>query len=608
MTMATRSSLQLGVPGRRGAARLLCRLADRLGGLRELDRLYSTVPVGLSTGDFLAQARQRLALDCEIAGVPAELIPREGALVVVCNHPFGGADALLLTELLLRHRSDLRVLANQVFERVAELAPILAPLDILGTSGDAMSTNRRSLRAALRHLDAGGALLLFPAGEVAHMRVDRRITDRRWHALAGWLVRRSGAAVLPACFEGRNPWWFHAAGWLHPRLRSVLLPRVLLSHRGRSFRLHLGRRIPGSRIDKLACEQSVSDFLRAVTLSLPTHAAHPPAGGTAAASIAPLAEPVQPELLQAEVARLGASHRLLKSRSLQVCLARAQEIPWLLREIGRLRELTFRAVGEGTGHAVDLDRFDEHYLHLFIWDVAANRVVGAYRLGPVDEILADHGRAGLYTYSLFRYSVRLLEELGTSVELGRSFIVPDYQKSFAPLLLLWRGIGAFLARNPRYRTLFGPVSISADYHPDSRRRLVRYLRRHAYDAHLARRVKARRPYRSWPLPPGGDGLWRELGPIADVELFSSLLGVTEHDGKGVPVLLRQYLKLGGRVIGFNVDRDFRDALDGLIVVDLLRTAPEALQRYMGPEDTEAWLAWHRKGDAMEPTADIKRRA
>lgn len=610
MVMAARGSLQIGQAAGGGIGAWLRSLADRLLGLRDLDALYATVPLGLAPDVFLAAARERLALDCELIGAPLESIPTEGPLVVVCNHPFGGADGLLLSELLLRRRPDLRVLANGELARVAELQPLLLPLDILSGGRKAAAANRASLRAAVRWLGDGGAVLLFPAGEVAHVRVHGRITDRRWHPLAGWLLRRTGAAVVPTCFEGHNPWWFQAAGWLHPRLRSALLPRVLLSHRGSRFRLHLGARITASRIDKLACEQSVSDFLRAVALSLPAQAVPAAERPSTAVELAPLIDPVASDLLQAEIEALGAEHRLLKNRSLQVYLARAQTIPWVLREIGRLRELTFRHVGEGTGRSLDLDRFDEHYLHLFIWDSAASRVVGAYRLGPVDEIVARSGRNGLYTHSLFRYSGRLLEELGAAVELGRSFIVPEYQRSFAPLLLLWRGIGTFIARNPRYRTLFGPVSISADYHPDSRRRLVHYLRRHAFDRRLARQVRPRRPYRVWPLPGTTDGLWREISDIADVDIFSSLLGVTEQDGKGVPVLLRQYLKLGGRVIGFNVDPEFRDALDGLIVVDLTRTSPAALQRYMGPEEAAAWLAAQPAADsaAIDGRAGEQRRA
>lgn len=611
MTTVARGSLQLRSTAGPGLTRSLCAIADHALGLRTLDALYDTIPQGLEPARFLATARERLGMDCALHGHLLETIPAEGPLVVVCNHPFGGADGLLLTELLLRRRHDLKVLANGELGRIAELQPLLLPLDILSPGPRAAATNRSSLRSAVRWLGAGGALLLFPAGEVAHMRIHGRITDRGWHPVAGWLVRRTGAAVVPACFEGRNPWWFQAAGWLHPRLRSALLPRVLLMHRGRQFHLHLGSRIPFSRIDKLACEQTISSFLRALTLNLPAQRDDAVDRSGAGAALAPLAAPVAAHLLQAETQALDTEHLLLKNRSLHVYLARATEIPWVLREIGRLRELTFRHVGEGTGKVLDLDRFDEDYRHLFIWDAGARRVVGAYRLGPVDEIVARRGRQGLYTHSLFRYSSGLLQDIGPAVELGRSFIIPEYQRSFAPLLLLWRGIGAFMARHPHYRCLFGPVSISADYRPELRRCMVRYLRRHAYDRRLARRVKPRRPYRSWPLPGNNETLWREVRSVSDIDLFSNLLSATDREGRGIPVLLRHYLKLGGRVIGFNVDPEFRNALDGLIVVDLLHTDEASLQRYMGAEGAAAWRVFQEervgKGYRLTHTTDDDQR-
>lgn len=298
MAMVARVSLQIGSSAGTGPMAPLRALVNRVLGLHELDALYDTVPHGLDPGSFLAVARDRLGLDCELLGASLEQIPAEGPLVIVCNHPFGGADGLLLTELLL-------------------------------------------------------------------------------------------------------------------------------THRGERFRLHLGTRIPSSRIDKLACEQSISNFLRALTLNLPARGQRSADRVAAAAPLSPLTEPVAAHLLHAEIDALGPEHRLLKNRSLHVYLARAAEIPWVLREIGRLRELTFRHVGEGTGRALDLDRFDEDYRHLFIWDSGAQRVVGAYRLGLVDELLALRGRSGLYTHSLFRYSDGLLQDIGPAVELGRSFIIPE---------------------------------------------------------------------------------------------------------------------------------------------------------------------------------------
>jgi putative hemolysin len=298
---------------------------------------------------------------------------------------------------------------------------------------------------------------------------------------------------------------------------------------------------------------------------------------------------IQKPLLKAEVEALPSDQLLAASGQFTVHSARAAQMPWCLQEIGRLRELTFRAAGEGTGKASDIDLFDTYYLHLFVWDGKAEAIVGAYRMGLSDEILARYGKRGLYTQSLFKYGSRVLRTLNPAIELGRSFVRAEYQRNFAPLLLLWRGIGRFVARSPRYAVLFGPVSISNSYEPQSRRLIVDYLKANSVEAGLARHVKPRRPFRA------GKPADSELSALGDIEELSRAVERIESDHKGVPILLKHYLKLGGRVLGFNTDQQFGDALDGLILVDLRASDPRMLARYMGEEGAAEFLAYHRAG-------------
>jgi putative hemolysin len=293
--------------------------------------------------------------------------------------------------------------------------------------------------------------------------------------------------------------------------------------------------------------------------------------------------------LTAEIAALSSDQQLLDRGRFQVYCARADQIPRTLQEIGRLRELTFRAVGEGTGRCSDIDLFDAFYLHLFVWDARAGAIAGAYRLGLVDEILARHGKRGLYTYSLFKYRTRMLDALNPAIELGRSFVRAEYQRGFAPLLLLWSGIGRFVERSPRYAILFGPVSISGRYAPASRRLIVEYLSAYNADTRLASQVRPRRPFRVGDRTPGFDA----AAPAPrSIDELSRRIAEMEHDRKGVPVLLRQYVQLGGRLLGFNLDRDFGDTLDGLIMVDLRQVEDAVLARYMGPRGAAAFRAYH----------------
>ncbi len=270
-----------------------------------------------------------------------------------------------------------------------------------------------------------------------------------------------------------------------------------------------------------------------------------------------------------------------------VVAALAPEIPQILDEIGRLREITFREVGEGTGRPRDLDRFDCYYTHLFVWDQERRGVVGAYRIGQVDEIVSEFGVEGLYTHTLFRYRSELIDQIGPSLELGRSFVIPDCQRSYWPLLLLWRGIGRYLSERPRYRHLFGPVSISDEYQSMSKRILIAFLERSRCGAPLARLLAPRTP-----VPPQRSQDWSERQQslvVDNLEEVDSLVRELESGQRGIPILVRQYLKLNAKVLGFNVDPDFGNAIDALVLIDLTKVDRRIMNLYMGSDESDAFL-------------------
>jgi putative hemolysin len=334
--------------------------------------------------------------------------------------------------------------------------------------------------------------------------------------------------------------------------------------------------------------------LIAEIISRPSRGLSAPAGGSAA-----VIDEVSQAALKAEIDGLPSSQWLVDSGNFRVYCARAEQIPCVLQEIGRLRELTFRVVGEGTGKCADIDLFDTYYLHMFVWDVHAEAVVGAYRLGLVDEILARHGKRGLYTYSLFKYRTRILDSLSPAIEVGRSFVRAEYQRSFAPLLLLWRGIARFIERSPQYAVLFGPVSISNSYCPASRQLMVEYLSAYRADTRLVSQVRPRRPYRDQPRVSASAATVPAPGSIDEL---SRMIAQIEPDHKSVPVLLKQYLRLGGRVLAFSVDREFGNALDSLIVVDVRQVDPTTMARYMGKSGAIAFRAYHALGADRQRSA------
>jgi putative hemolysin len=292
-----------------------------------------------------------------------------------------------------------------------------------------------------------------------------------------------------------------------------------------------------------------------------------------------------------EVGRLSPEARLIASDRFDVFHARAHAIPITLQEIGRLRALTFQAVGEGTGAAIDLDRFDDHYVHLFVWDRERACVVGAYRIGRTDRIAAEHGIDGLYTRTLFRYGTALLDAMPPALELGRSFVRPEYQRDYQPLLLLWRGIGRFVVRHPQYRCLFGPVSISARYSDASQATITAFLERHHRHASLSCLVE---PLHGKPAP-------LTTAPLATAAAVDQHVAALEADGKGMPILLRQYLKLGARVLGISEDPSFGNVTDALMAVDLAAVSPPMLRRYLGDDGVARYLS-HDPGPRLSPAA------
>jgi putative hemolysin len=434
-------------------------------------------------------------------------------------------------------------------------------------------------------------LATFPAGEVAHLNFrDGTTVDPPWNMAIARLVRISGSPALPVFFQGSNSLTFQLAGAVHPMFRTASLPRELLNKSGRQIRVRVGRPIPTTEFPALSDDREVTEYLRWRTYLLDDgEKVHTfPSRLPSFRKPALIVDASPQSQLAAELSHLSADRKLCESGDFSVYVATAGEIPHVLHEIGRLREIAFRQAGEGTGRAIDLDRFDNHYRHLFAWNHTRGELVGAYRLGVTTEILPKYGLGGLYTNTLFRYRRNLFDRVGPAVELGRSFVRLEYQKQYAPLLLLWRGIGQFVARRPECAALFGGVSISNRYHAVSRYLMVRFLEAHR-SSELAGLVEPRRPYKPAPR------VVRHVGGMPlpeDLDDLSKLIADLESDGKGVPILVKQYCKTGGRLLACNVDRNFGDALDALIVVDLRRAPAPLLERYLGKQGAQAFAAWH----------------
>lgn len=528
-----------------------------------------------------------MRIELRIDATDQSRIPAHGPVVVVANHPYGVLDGAILTVLLTRVRPDVKVLTNFLLADVPELQDHCIFVDPFQTDRS-VDVNRKALREALGWLDRGGLLAIFPAGGVSHWQMPTaQVLDSQWNDTAIRLIRRTGAAAVPLYFAGHNGVGFQLLSMIHPKLRTAFLLQEFLRQEGKTVEIRAGSPVPAETIRNIPDDREAMDYLRWRTYLLArrrrTRNHWPEALRMRISSRMqePIAETVSPEILVGEIDRLSPDRLLAESADLAVYLGATAEIPELLLEVGRLRELTFRRVGEGTGKIRDLDSFDDYYWHILLWNKKKQELVGAYRAGNTAEIIAQRGIRGLYTSTLFRYDKTLFDKLGPALELGRSFVRPEYQRQYVPLLLLWKGIARMVALHPETPILFGAVSISNEYSTASREMMYRFFESRMHQDDLAGLVEPRRPFRTsilhrWDCK----SMCRAL---RDLDELSQPITDVEPDGKGLPILLRQYAKIGGRMLGFNVDRKFSDVLDGLVVVDLRQTDPAVLERYMGRE-------------------------
>ncbi len=405
----------------------------------------------------------------------------------------------------------------------------------------------------------------------------KAVADPRWKPQVIKLIKNAGVPVVPIWFDGANSFIFQMLGMIHPDLRTMALPGEMLRMRGKRVRLRIGKPIQPKDLAALGSVEQLTRYLRAKTYALGSGVQ------VRREQFKPLRFPRRPkDIAEAQpiqdIARELSAISDLKLGSqgeFDLYLAPSERIPHLLREIGRQREIAFRAVGEGTNKRVDLDEFDLYYDHLFLWDREQHKLAGAYRIGDGARIMERYGKRGFYTHTLFRMRRPMERVLRQSFELGRSFIPQEYQKHRLPLYLLWRGLLIHVIGHPDHRYLIGPVSISGSYSRFSRGLMIHFLQKYHFDERLARHILPRNRFFVQPDKADGDALLEASGE--DMKKLDRIIADIEPEGNAVPVLLKKYLQLNARIIGFNSDPKFNDALDGFVVLDLSKVPEKTIE-------------------------------
>jgi len=535
--------------------------------LNKINKLYSDV-YNENPEEFLERLVEALGVTIEVNEEDLQKIPGNGAFITVSNHPFGGLDGIILIKLLSKYRPDYKVMANFLLKKIVPIKDYFLGVNPFENRKDISSAG--GLKEALRHLAEGKPLGVFPAGEVSAYQADSNsIEDREWSPSVLKLIRKADVPVIPVYFKGSNSMLFQILGLIHPMLRTVKLPSELLNKKNRVIKLRIGNPISPEVQHSFTDVIQYGKFLRAKTYLLGSSLEVKKfflKSQKAEKHVKAIVSQVPVEVLKKEVEDIREDYLMFSMKNYSVYCAPTMKIPNILNEIGRLREMTFRAVGEGTNRSIDLDEFDLYYYHLFIWDNDVDRIVGAYRVGKGKDIIDRYGVKGFYIHTLFKIRKGMMPVLYESIELGRSFVIEEYQRKPLPLFMLWKGILYFLIKNPEYRYLIGPVTISGKYTDVSKELIMKFIRRNHWDAELADYITPRCKYRVETHEPGIDVMVDASG--SNIAALDKLIEDIEPSSDKLPVLLKKYISLNGRIIGFNIDPKFNMCLDGLLILDL----------------------------------------
>ncbi len=549
--------------------------------INDVNKLYSQAK-DLEGLAFIDAILEGLGVSIEIDESELKNIPKEGAFIAVANHPYGGVEGLILLKILCQARPDVKLMANFILKKIPNLADYFIAVNPFETIKNASSIS--GIKNTMELLQQGNPVGIFPAGEVsAYNRRSQKVMDKQWHPVVGKLITKAEVPVLPVYFHGNNGLLFNLLGMIHPTLRTARLPSELMNKKGYTLRVRIGKPVPYSELQTFNDNERMLSYLRAKTYALGSGIEVKKFFAGNAFTIHKEPKEIIAEtpvgLIEKEVQELRGTDKLVMSeKNYDVFLSSASSMPNVIQEIGRLREITFREVGEGTGKKIDLDEFDVYYHHLFIWDRDDKRIVGAYRVGKGDEIYFRYGIKGFYIENLFKINKGFHPIMKEALELGRSFIRKEYQQKPLPLFLLWKGLLIFVLKNPDYRYMIGPVSISNNFSKLSKNLIIEYLKLNCFDEELASFIKPRKKFKV-NLPEVDSELLLQKYS-SSIKSLDSLISEIEINHNKVPVLLRQYIQLNAKLIGFNIDPKFGDAIDGFLVLDIQKV-PEDVIRMLG---------------------------
>ncbi len=562
-----------GIPG----DLLACSVMSAVG-LNKINKRYSQVSE-LSGREFTAAALKVLDINWDFPEKTLDYIPQEGPFIMVANHPTGIADGLPLMHIASSIRPDIKFLANFMIGQIPNIREFILTVNPF-ENNKGWKSSYRGVKAATEWLASGGGLVIFPSGEVSTSYNGGPVRDKLWNASALKLIKNAKVPVVPVFIHGTNTNFFHWIGKIHPLLRTVRLPREFLNKKGKTLYMRFGKTIMPNEAVEYKDAVEFGKYLRSRCYSLEANI-EAPSSHQFPNELTRIALPKNSRLMQKEVKSLEPKNLLFATGNYSCYLAESKEIPYLLHELGRKREEAFRAVGEGTNKSLDIDTFDTYYKHLILWDNHKYKLVGAYRLGIGSEIMASYGVKGFYTQTLYNYDKGMNGILSRSIELGRSFVSLEYQKEALPLMLLIKGLLFSVLKYPEVKYLLGPVSISSWYPKFYRSLMVHYLKQRHSDKDVEKLIRPNNPFFPDFLKVSADELLHNK--MESIEKFDRFLMRISDNEYRMPTLVKKYIKIGAKIVTYNVDPDFNYSLDGFVLLDI-KDVPEHELRVLAKDE------------------------
>lgn len=557
------------------------------------------------TGDFLNGLLEDLQIEFEIPEEDLRRIPKNNAFITISNHPLGGIDGILLLKLLLERRPDYKIIANFLLHRIEPLKPFIMPVNPFEDRKDVKSSTAGFMQA-IRHLKNDFPLGVFPAGEVSTYRDGKLVVDKKWEESAMKLIQRAEVPVIPIYFHAKNSRMFYRLAKINDVFRTAKLPSELLSQKNRVIKVRIGNPISVKAQKEYESLNDFTDFLRKKTYmlskpydkevkklsDLPKTIKIPKAPKKIAATT-----DKNSLIKEVDALREMGDKRLLESKNYEVFLSQKEHIPNVLTELGRLREITFRAIGEGTNQSTDLDKYDNYYHQMFLWDRDANCIAGAYRMGMGSQISKAYGLEGFYLNELFKFEPELHKMMSESIEMGRAFIIKEYQQKPMPLFLLWKGIVHCTLRFPEHKYLIGGVSISNKFSNFSKSLMIEFMKSNYYDPYIAQYITPKKDFKVKLEDADKDFIFDESA--ADLNKFDKIIDELEPNELRLPVLIKKYVKQNAKVVAFNVDPLFNNAVDGLMYIRIADLPESTVKPVMEEFQAEMESKYFSQQDGSE---------